>query len=224
MEFMSNPNFAKFSDVCKAIQTRPRFALPFDVKDIVNALNAAYNAEVASRNCKMEAGDDYSAKVRSVAEWSADGYGRVGLLLYGNVGTGKTTMMYALCRVINYFVRPAYNELVIDEDYKKAINIVRAKDVVDAYQNDRGLYDRMCKVSLLAIDEFGIEAIDVKSYGNSNEPIIDLLSMRYDRRLCTVISSNLDLAEIRNRYGIRLQDRFVEMFKMVAFNGKSYRK
>lgn len=224
MEFMSNPNFAKFSDVCKAIQTRPRFALPFDVKDIANALNAAYNAEVAARNCKMDAGDDYLAKVRSVAEWSADGYGRVGLLLYGNVGTGKTTMMYALCRVINYFVRPEYNELVIDDDYKKAINIVRAKDVVDTYQNDRGLYDRMCKVSLLAIDEFGIEAIDVKSYGNSNEPIIDLLSMRYDRRLCTVISSNLDLAEIRNRYGIRLQDRFVEMFKMVAFNGKSYRK
>jgi len=48
---------------------------------------------------------------------------------------------------------------VLDEDYKKAIDTVRAKDVVDAYQNDRGLYDRMCKVKLLAIDEFGIEAI-----------------------------------------------------------------
>lgn len=221
---MNNPDFGKFSDVCKAIQTRPRFSLPFDVKDIGNALNAAYNAEVAARNCKMEAGDDYLAKLRSVAEWSVDSYGRVGLLLYGNVGTGKTTMMYALCRVINYFARPEYNELVIDDDYKKAINIVRAKDVVDAYQNDRSLYDRMCKVKLLAIDEFGIEAIDVKSYGNSNEPIIDLLSMRYDNRRCTVISSNLDLNEIRNRYGIRLQDRFIEMFKMVAFTGKSYRK
>ena len=35
---------------------------------------------------------------------------------------------------------------------------------------------------------------------------------------------NLDLNEIRNRYGLRLQDRFIEMFKMIAFTGKSYRK
>lgn len=224
MEFITNPDFGKFADVCNAIHVKPRFALPFKPLDIAKAINSAYSAEVAARNCKMEGGEEYKAKVMSVAEWCADGYGRVGLLLFGTVGTGKTTMMNALCRVINYFVRPEYKELVLDEDYKKAIDTVRAKDVVDAYQNDRGLYDRMCKVKLLAIDEFGIEAIDVKSYGNSNEPIIDLLSMRYDRRLCTVISSNLDLNEIRNRYGLRLQDRFIEMFKMIAFTGKSYRK
>lgn len=224
MEIIDNPNFKNFENSCLIVKSKPRFALPYGMDELVKSLNLAYRSEVALRNGKMETGVQFDTNLRAVAEWLSDGGGRVGLLLYGTVGTGKTTMMLALCRVVNFFARPDYGELTLNNTYRKVINVIRAKDVVEAYQNDRQLYDTMCKVELLAIDEFGVEAIDVKSFGNSNEPIIDLLSMRYDRRRCTVISSNLDLDEIRSRYGLRLQDRFVEMFKMVAFTGKSYRK
>ena len=62
MEFITNPDFGKFADVCNAIQVKPRFALPFKSLDIAKAINSAYSAEVAARNCKMEGGEEYKAR------------------------------------------------------------------------------------------------------------------------------------------------------------------
>lgn len=219
-----NKNFEQFNLKCLNEKRKTRFALPFGEEDVRGAIIAAYTGEVNKRGNKYIAHKDIEKKAESVSKWLTDPEGRSGLLLYGSIGTGKTTMTLAVCDVINYFTKPEYEALVLRDNDKKSINIIRAKEVVEAYQNDRVLFDRMCKVELLAIDEFGVEAIDVKSFGNSNEPIIDLLSLRYDRQKPTVISSNLDLEQIKERYGLRLQDRFVEMFKMVSFNGKSYRQ
>ena len=146
------------------------------------------------------------------------------MLLYGTVGTGKTTMLNAICRVINTFTKPSYSDIVLDDDKTVTVKVVRAKDVVLAWQDNMVRYKQMCNVELLGIDELGVEAIDVKTFGNANEPIIDLLSTRYDKQRCTMISSNLDMEAIGDRYGDRLQDRFVEMFKTIAFTGKSFRK
>ena len=190
--------------------------------ELINALTRAYNAEVVSRGYKMEVVPRIA--IDKVAQWLGMKEGRVGLLLYGTVGTGKTTMLNAICRVINTFAKPNYHEITLDDDKSKAVKVIRAKDVIEAWQNDRDRYNKMCRVELLGIDEFGVEAIDVKTFGNANEPIIDLLSTRYDKQRCTMISSNLDMEAIGTRYGDRLQDRFVEMFKTIAFTGKSFRK
>lgn len=190
--------------------------------ELINALTRAYNAEVVSRGYKMEVVP--RTAIDKVAQWLGMQEGRVGLLLYGTVGTGKTTMLNAICRVINTFAKPDYHEITLDDDRSKAVKVIRAKDVIEAWQNDRDRYNKMCRVELLGIDEFGVEAIDVKTFGNANEPIIDLLSTRYDKQRCTMISSNLDMEAIGTRYGDRLQDRFVEMFKTIAFTGKSFRK
>jgi len=218
MEISNNPEFNKM------IGLRPltKFRLPY-AKDIVcKAIAKAYYDEVIARGNRYECISEEI--VADVADWLTSERGRVGMLLYGTVGTGKTTMLNAVCRVINHCVKPEYGELTLKSDFRKVVNIVRAKDVVDAFQADRDLYDKMCKVDLLGIDELGVEAIDVKNYGNTSEPIIDLLSVRYDRQRCTMISSNLDLNKIGERYGDRLQDRFIEMFFMLPFIGKSYRK
>lgn len=218
-------NFEQFNSQQIASQQRKRFHLPMSEEELIEPLTFAYAACVRERGGEMDIDSELlSFRIEKVARWLTLPHGRTGLLLYGTVGTGKTTMLQAVCRLINYVVSPEYGELTLNDSYRQAINIVRAKDIVEAYQNDRGLFDKMCRLELLAIDEFGVEAIDVKSFGNSNEPIIDLLSTRYDRQRVTLISSNLDLDEIRNRYGLRLQDRFVEMFKMIAFTGETFRK
>lgn len=218
MEF-KNPDFNRMYLGKEAVG---KFRLPYTKDEMIPIIAHAYKNEVALRGCSYVDGN--TQQIANVADWITSLYGRIGLLLYGTVGTGKTTMLRALCTVINYCMKPEYNELTLHDYSPKVVNIIRAKDVVSAYQDDKQQYEKMCKVELLAIDEFGVEAIDVKTYGNVNEPIIDLLSVRYDRQRCTMISSNLDLESVRNRYGNRLEDRFVEMFKMVAFTGNSYRR
>ena len=218
MEIIDNPNWSNLD----VIRKRERFFLPMKENELINALTRAYNAEVVSRGYKMEVVPRIA--IDKVAQWLGMKEGRVGLLLYGTVGTGKTTMLNAICRVINTFAKPNYHEITLDDDKSKAVKVIRAKDVIEAWQNDRDRYNKMCRVELLGIDEFGVEAIDVKTFGNANEPIIDLLSTRYDKPRCTMISSNLDMEAIGTRYGDRLQDRFVEMFKTIAFTGKRFRK
>lgn len=218
MEIIDKPNLKNLD----FIATRERFFLPYAEDYIAQALTRAYATEVRSRGCTIEAMPQTA--IAKSANWLASKEGRVGLLLYGTIGTGKTTMLNAICRVINTFAKPSYHDITLDNDLTRAVKVIRAKDVVLAWQNDRERYNGMCRAELLGIDEFGVEAIDVNTYGNTNEPIIDLLSTRYDKQRCTMISSNLDMESIGNRYGDRLQDRFVEMFKMIAFTGKSYRK
>ena len=220
-----NTTFERFNAQQIASTQRHRFFLPVeDPYNLVKPITMAYAACVRERGGEMDINADLNDKIGKVAKWLSLPYGRPGLLLYGNVGTGKTTMLNALCRLINYAVKPDREDLTMWDAPRNIIDIVRAKDIVEAWQNDRKTFDKLCKLQMLAIDEFGVEAIDVKSFGNSNEPIIDLLSTRYDRQRVTLISSNLDLDEVRNRYGLRLQDRFVEMFTMIGFTGNSYRK
>lgn len=218
MEILDKPIWNNLDIISK----RERFCIPIAVNSLIAALTRAYNTEVFARGNELQ--EIPNAAIEKSSQWLAQKDGRVGLLLYGTVGTGKTTMLNAICRVINTFAKPEYGEVTIDDDRSVAVKVIRAKDVIAAWQENKIRFSQMCRCELLAIDEFGVEAIDVNTYGNTNEPIIDLLSTRYDKQKCTIISSNLDIETIGDRYGARLQDRFVEMFKTIAFTGKSYRK
>lgn len=212
------------NEITKVVK-RQRTALPFPTEEVEKALLAAYTAELTQRGQKLAerpSGTKIVVLLHSIAEWLADGTGKPGLLLYGEVGTGKTTALKAMCRVINACCKADRDDYRLD-DGKNMISIIRAKDVVTAYQTDSERYKSMIRAEMIGIDELGVEAIDVKTYGNSNEPIIDLLSTRYDYQRITAVSSNLDLDQICQRYGLRLADRFNEMFHKVGFVGASYR-
>lgn len=212
-----------------AFSKKQRFYLQYPRQKVYDALLLAYKAEVLGRIISYQE-EDLSrikieideARLSSIAAWITNSIGKPGVLLYGDVGTGKTTALKAFCRVINACCYAERDDHRLD-DGKKMISIVLAKDVVSAYQNDSERYKRMLNAEMIAIDELGVEAIDVKTYGNSNEPIIDLLSHRYDTQKITAVSSNLDLDQINERYGLRLADRFNEMFHKVGFVGASYR-
>lgn len=209
-----------------AVTASKRFTLPLDENAVAHAMMVAYDAEVRQRGgttSEYLGTEKIEKNLNSIAAWLTNGTAKPGLLLYGAVGTGKTTALSALCRVVNACCKAQSDMDRLDTAGAKVIKIVRAKDIVAAYQNDPDLYKRMLNVRLLAIDELGVEAIDVKSYGNSSEPIIDLLSTRYDLQRFTAVSSNLDLKQVSDRYGLRMADRFNEMFHKVAFIGPSFR-
>ena len=85
-------------------------------------------------------------------------------------------------------------------------------------------FDKYKKTEMLSIDDLGIEPITAKLYGNESTPIIDLLYYRYDWRLFTIITSNLDEQGLDTMYGPRIADRFREMFDRIAYTNASYRK
>ena len=54
-------------------------------------------------------------------------------------------------------------------------------------------------------------------------PLIDLISIRYEEQLFTMITTNLKPNDIRERYGDRIADRFNEMLEKIVFENPSYR-
>lgn len=207
-----------------------RFVLPFDKEELTKLIGTYYRNEVLSRIPRdkyVQMDFDQLRNLSDIVDWLTDPEKRVGLLLYGNVGTGKTTLLKATCKAINRLCKKSQDADtgVVETTFRNVvITIVKAKYITESYATNKGDYDLMVKTDLLAIDEFGVEALDVKLYGNLNEPLIDLLCDRYDHQRCTIISSNLDEAAILQRYGERLYDRFNEMFTMIPFTGKSYRQ
>ena len=209
-----------------------RFYLPYDCELVKTMLGVKYKAEVLSRiqseNYK-QLDAELVQNIGDVAKWLCDPQKRPGLLLFGKVGTGKTTLLRAICATINEVCeRDTYENGTRENtlDNFRCISIVKAKGIINDYINpqSRPRYELMTKVSLMAIDELGVEPMESKSYGNVSEPLIDLFCERYDRQLLTIVSTNLGNAEIRQRYGTRLADRFNEMFATIPFNGHSFRK
>lgn len=208
-----------------------RFFVDYPEDDIMLLLGASYRMKVTERIPKEQykpVSDEMRKKMEMIAHWLCQKEKRPGLLLYGNVGNGKTTMLKAICHVINSTCKPeTYDNGRREQTLSgtsEVISIFRAKEIIENYHENRTTYDLMCKVSLLAIDELGVEPIETKLYGNANEPLIDLLSLRYDKQLTTIISSNLTRNEIGERYGKRLDDRFEEMFSTVSFSWESFRR
>ena len=206
------------------VEKKDRFHLNYAVTDIEKALLMAYEAEVQQRGGTMANETGVGNLLKPIAEWLVNPNGKYGLLLYGGVGTGKTTALYALRRVINAACQAERDDNTLMGYGKDVIEVVKAKEIVEAYTGNPMHFSNMKHTDLLAIDELGVENVDVRNYGNSNEPIIDLLSYRYDKLRVTAITSNLTMKQIEERYGLRLADRFNEMFHKVAFVGESYRK
>ena len=55
-------------------------------------------------------------------------------------------------------------------------------------------------------------------------PVQDIIVYRYDRRLITVLSSNLDDDGLLAKYGSRVLDRLGESYTRIAYTQSSYRE
>lgn len=74
------------------------------------------------------------------------------------------------------------------------------------------------------IDDIGTEP-KMKSWGQEAELFPYLLEKRMQLTTCrTHVTSNLGLVDIRNRYGERVSDRFIQMFRPVKLTSKTSRR
>lgn len=119
------------------------------------------------------------------------------LLLSGASGLGKTFLLHAMA------------EKLIERDI--SVLLVSAYRLIDilrrVYFSNDNVDEEIMKAEVLMIDDLGSEPL---MQNVTVEQLFNLLNERQSRNLSTVISTNLNLAEFRNRYTERTASRLMD--------------
>lgn len=199
--------------------TRVRFRLPMSVAQASNALLAAVQAEVAYRRRTFSMTDALSGQISRMAAWLTNDSARFAVVLCGGCGNGKTTLVKAFQNLLCYLNIP------VPDTHGKVwgLRLCDAKETVYLARTNYESFLSLMRVPMLAIDDVGIEPLEVVEYGNVVSPIVELLTKRYDGQLFTLMTTNLTPEGIRKRYGDRIADRLNEMAVVIPFKNPSYR-
>jgi len=184
-------------------------------------LEIAYKNEVARRNGDPVITPDLEKKIATVAKWLISGK-KPGLLLFGSIGSGKTTLARAIMRTINYLYYSVYRDQRKEIAEISALNLVKL--IATGEKPDEESFLRFQKREMVFIDDLGLEPAAIKNYGNEILPVVDLLYYRHDRMLFTICTSNLDMDGLEEKYGKRTGSRFYEMFNRIGFTNEDFRK
>lgn len=200
---------------------RVRFRLPLSHDEAISVLLEAINAEVRYRERQFVNSPALMKQVGIVADWLRGETSAFGLLLCGVCGNGKTTFVKAIQQMINALQLPVHDH---DRSLKYSMRIYDARDLAMMCRTDPKQFKEISELRMLAIDDLGTEAFEVKDYSNTMNPMLDLLLNRYDKGLFTIVTTNLRPEELRVKYGERLADRFNEMMEKIIFSNSSYRE
>ena len=186
-----------------------RFKVDKYIEDIPAMLEECYKFQVNYRRQEYSA-SEVRLMIESAAKWLIEDR-KIGLMLYGKVGSGKSTLAAAIRQM-----------LIVT--FGQRIEKVTALELSRAAKDDREAFSNLMNCKMLLIDDMGEEPTMVKSYGNEISPFVETIYSRYDKQRFTIITTNLLDDEIKEIYGVRVADRFNEMFDRIYFDNKSFRK
>lgn len=143
----------------------------------------------------------HNQKVYSAAQKLCSGEGKRNALLFGATGCGKT---YLLCACANYCA-----------DHGKTVTFLTAFKLnnlfLDCYLNGvaerKIILDNLTDVDVLIIDDLGTEK-NVKNV--TQEYLYVVLNERLTTGKQTLVSTNLELQQIRDKYDERIFSRLVD--------------
>lgn len=197
----------KFIECCKTIC--PKFQITPEMKPLLNDL---------FRWCLMLEGRHDPKK---------------GLWLWGNIGTGKSTMLQIVklycrdARLPEYYRDPENPREMRKERLPYSFKITNASEVAGTFAREGypGIerYIRNCRQ---AFDEVGRECIPTGFFGNMENVFQYIFQRRYDVKTgdFTHVTSNLSPEQIGEVYGDHIFDRCNEMFNFVEMSGMSWRE
>jgi DNA replication protein DnaC len=142
-----------------------------------------------------------------------------GIWLYGEIGTGKTTLLKILAeyqRKLGFGFK-CVNCATISARYA-------AYGIEVLNENTFNETNRGCCPIERGFDELGRETIPAKYYGNELNIMQHILQLRYDLKVKTHITTNIYPDMIETLYGAHIYDRAREMFNFIEVKGESFRK
>ena len=192
----------------------PRAIINATEHDVLAVLRKSYAAKVAERGMTIDVVPARSTTLQA-AKWLTQGSKSLPwLMLSGNVGTGKTTLIGSILDTLMHFGVEAKKFPASDFPV-----LFLGNDEITEQQILRGDF---CEVLLL--DDVGADTSDVKFYGNVIQPFVRIVEERYNRRLPLILTTNLSAEGMQERYGIRTLDRILEMAAVIRYDGQSYRR
>lgn len=138
----------------------------------------------------------------------------VSLYFYGRTGLGKTHLSLAIA---NEAIKKGYNVI-----YGSVINFLNKmeKEKFNRSEATTDTEKLLIDADLLILDDLGAEFTTAYTVS----AIYNLLNSRICRGVPTIISSNLDLEEIKRRYPESIASRIIGNFSTVEFIGNDVRQ
>lgn len=188
-----------------------------EAKCYYQLLNRAFTVDDENKNflnlfCKYFANDETFETIHK-------GELRKGLFVYGNHGTGKTSSFKIIQNISKrYQLKDLWFPITETSKVVEKFNTEKNKDfIIKNYSKGK-----------FCFDDFGAEneANNIFIYGKE-DIFIRIMENRYNEFILkgtlTHMTSNLNLEEIKKRYGSRVEDRFVQMFNFISLDGNSKR-
>ena len=170
------------------------------------------------QSCTFDADDGATPAITKAMRIYVENFPRLrkdgkGLLLYGNVGTGKTFL--AAC-VVNALIDKGYPCLMT--------NFSRLNNKISGMWDGKQEYiDSLSDFALVAIDDLGVE----RDSEYMNEQVTTIIDSLYRAKVPMIITSNYtpkQLTEVQDIRKRRVFDRMLERLHPVKVDGESRRK
>lgn len=156
-------------------------------------------------NPEMQKAHDY------VVHWSEMKAKSIGLLLWGDVGTGKS--FFAGC-IANALLEQGVPVLMTN--FSRILNALSG-----LYSEEKNQYiDSLNQYSLLIIDDLGIE----RSTEFALEQVFNVIDSRYRSKLPLIVTTNMTLEELKNPQDLtrsRIYDRVLERCVPLRINNQN---
>lgn len=136
--------------------------------------------------------------------------------IFGKTGTGKTFLLISMAKKLYKNLIPslyitANNLFKITQEYKAGI--------FSDDKPDPGLYNFIYSAKVLLIDDLGTESQTASKYAE----LFDILSIRHQTRLSTVIASNLTPLDLKKTYDERIYSRIMGIFDTIKLQSEDIR-
>ena len=146
-----------------------------------------------------------------------------GLLLMGDVGTGKTFFFEKLFEAEKIINSKEKDMIVYMQTIDITRNIIRMNDTIgESFEDIKDEIEGLSKANV-AFDDIGVE-VGANDWGQKFELVPWIVEKRALAQGRTHFTTNLTADQLLERYGTRTVDRMHELAKVIEFKGKSHRK